>query len=168
MYLLLLFIIPVVIYFVIQYNNRKKVEAKEDLPNEVKQTPSTFQIIYTASNPIEANLVVSQLRDAGIQSFLSDENIVSAHSFLSNAVGGVKVKVYAEDYENAVQVLGDYIEPQQECIFCKSTNTMKYYKSGDGVNGDFASFVNTTFVPGRHEQNDVAYHCNDCEREFEL
>jgi hypothetical protein len=53
----------------------------------------------------EALLSKSILDSAGIESFLGDQNIVRLDWFLSNALGGVKLRVREEDAEAAMELL---------------------------------------------------------------
>jgi hypothetical protein len=53
----------------------------------------------------EALLAKSILDSAGIESFLGDQNIVRMDWFLSNALGGVKLRVREEDAEDAAAML---------------------------------------------------------------
>jgi hypothetical protein len=53
----------------------------------------------------EALLAKSILDSAGIESFLGDQNIIRMDWFLSNALGGVKLRVREEDVEAATALL---------------------------------------------------------------
>jgi hypothetical protein len=53
----------------------------------------------------EAILAKGLLESAGIDSYLGDENIVRMDWFISNLVGGIKLKVRREDIEAANLVL---------------------------------------------------------------
>lgn len=53
----------------------------------------------------EALLAKSILDSAGIESFLGDQNIIRMDWFLSNALGGVKLRVREEDVEIAMALL---------------------------------------------------------------
>jgi hypothetical protein len=53
----------------------------------------------------EALLAKSILDSAGIESFLGDQNIIRMDWFLSNALGGVKLRVREEDLEVATALL---------------------------------------------------------------
>ena len=53
----------------------------------------------------EALLAKSILDSAGIESFLGDQNIIRMDCFLSNALGGVKLRVREEDVEVATALL---------------------------------------------------------------
>ena len=53
----------------------------------------------------EALLAKSILDSAGIESFLGDQNIIRMDWFLSNALGGVKLRVREEDVDVATAML---------------------------------------------------------------
>lgn len=53
----------------------------------------------------DAEMAQSVLRSAGIDSFLADQNTIRLHWFWSNAIGGVKVVVRAEDEADARELL---------------------------------------------------------------
>jgi predicted Zn-ribbon and HTH transcriptional regulator len=56
-------------------------------------------------NPIEAHLTRCRLEAEGIEAFVADEHIVAVQWLYSAAVGGVKVRVRARDWEQARRVL---------------------------------------------------------------
>jgi Putative prokaryotic signal transducing protein len=79
----------------------------------------------------EALLAKGALESAGIESFLADDNMVRMDWFLSNLIGGIKIKVKPEDLDTAQQILdqpipegfevegvGDYQQPS--CPKCGS------------------------------------------------
>lgn len=79
----------------------------------------------------EAMLSKSILDSAGIESFLTDENLVSINSYYSQAIGGMRLLVRSDDAETASQLLaqetpekfnvegvGEYQQPR--CPRCHS------------------------------------------------
>jgi len=79
----------------------------------------------------EALLAKGSLESAGIESFLGDENMVRMDWFISNLLGGIKLKVKPEDAEAANEILsqpipegfevegvGEYEQPR--CPKCQS------------------------------------------------
>jgi putative signal transducing protein len=79
----------------------------------------------------EALLAKGALESAGIESFLADDNMVRMDWFISNLIGGIKIKVKPEELEAAQQILdqpipegfdvegvGDYQQPR--CPECQS------------------------------------------------
>lgn len=56
-------------------------------------------------NPHEMAVYRARLEWEGIECFAKDENIVAAHPFYSNAVGGIKLQVPRADLERARELL---------------------------------------------------------------
>ena len=57
----------------------------------------------------EALLAKGSLESAGIQAYLADDNMVRLNWFISNLLGGIKLKVRAEDAEAAREILNQPI-----------------------------------------------------------
>jgi hypothetical protein len=79
----------------------------------------------------EALLAKGCLESVGIECFLGDDNLVRLDWFISNFIGGIKLKVRVADAENAQQILdepileGLYVQgvglyEQPRCPKCKS------------------------------------------------
>ena len=49
--------------------------------------------IRTFNNYFSANILLTKLRDAGIQCYLKDEYTVTMDPLLTNAVGGIKLVI---------------------------------------------------------------------------
>ena len=58
--------------------------------------------IATTYDIVEAEFLRNHLESQGFEVFLADENIIGMYNLLANAVGGIKVKVIAEDAEDAL------------------------------------------------------------------
>lgn len=77
----------------------------------------------------EAALDHSLLSDAGIESYIADQNISSMQIGYSIAAGGIRLQVKTEDAERAAGVLGliNNKEPQEiqtvQCPICHSDDT---------------------------------------------
>ncbi len=74
----------------------------------------------------EAELVVLSLEAAGITAWLVDQHLVSADPFLSNAVGGIKINVSAEDEARARTVLAELDRESpagDRCLSCGAPMT---------------------------------------------
>lgn len=67
--------------------------------------PSELVVVGAFSHPHEAHLACSALAAAGLDATVADAHIVAADWLVSNAVGGVKVLVRAEDAAEAHAVL---------------------------------------------------------------
>jgi hypothetical protein len=55
--------------------------------------------------PMDAYLLRARLEGNGIASYIRDENLVTLDWLYANAVGGVKVDVMDEDYDQALELL---------------------------------------------------------------
>lgn len=95
--------------------------------------------IKTYTYPHEVYVERGKLESEGIETFLKDEATVQVHNFYSNAVGGVKLQVFADDAERAITILNSVKETPREvtvfskkdiesssvCPFCGSGNISK-------------------------------------------
>jgi hypothetical protein len=71
--------------------------------------------LATFMYPHEAHLAMGKLDAHGIESSLQDELTIQINNFYSNAIGGVKLHVLAEDLDRAKEVLAlDYSAEQDE------------------------------------------------------
>src|SRR6202165_4843878 len=57
----------------------------------------------------DALLAKGSLESAGIQAYLVDDNMIRMDWFISNLLGGIKLKVRAEDAEAAIEILNQPI-----------------------------------------------------------
>lgn len=61
--------------------------------------------IKTYTYPHELYIERGKLESEGISTFLKDEITVQVYNFYSNAVGGVKLQVFPDDVERALEIL---------------------------------------------------------------
>ncbi len=66
-----------------------------------------MRLLCSYSTPGEAQSVVVRLQSAGIGAVLRDQHTVEFNWLISNAIGGVKVEVPDEEYEDALLLLGE-------------------------------------------------------------
>lgn len=66
---------------------------------------SKWITILTFTYPHEAHLVKTKLASEGIETFMKDELTAQVNNFYSNAIGGVKLQVRSEDYDDAFRIL---------------------------------------------------------------
>ncbi len=70
-----------------------------------------WQTIRSYPTVIEAELARTKLESQDIECFLHDTFLLSINSFLTNALGGVRLDVKPEDAERAIAVLDDVSKP---------------------------------------------------------
>jgi hypothetical protein len=105
-----------------------------------------FVTIATFDNYISANLAKQKLEAHDIACYLADEYTVVMQWTLSNAVGGIKLRVLKEDEHKAIAVLNEIPEPVPAdylvegdgnlvCPNCGSNNTVEdnYNQTATGI-----------------------------------
>lgn len=65
------------------------------------------------TNPLEAHIARGRLESEGIEAFVADENIVWANWLLSDAIGGVQLRVAMEDSVRARRILDEVADPEE-------------------------------------------------------
>lgn len=119
----------------------------------------------------EALLAKGCLESVGIGCFLGDDNLVRLDWFISNFIGGIKLKVRAADVEAARQVLdepileGLYVQgvglyEQPRCPKCQSLDVN--FKELDRPIAYMSAFLRVPLPVQRR-----AWHCHSCDAEWE-
>ncbi len=119
----------------------------------------------------EALLAKGSLESAGIECFLADENLVRLDWFISNFIGGIKLKVRPEDEANASRLLdepileGLYVQgvglyEQPRCPKCQSLDVN--FQELDRPIAYMSAFLRVPMPVQR-----PAWHCQSCDAEWE-
>lgn len=141
------------------------VSLRDSIEPEDHQTPRLVTIRQFRDVP-EALMAKTILNSAGIECFLADQNIIWTDWFYSNAVGGVKLRVRAEDAAAALDLLdqsrveefevegvGEYKQPR--CPDCQSLDV----SFGElNKRAAYASLFVNLPMPLRH----VGWRCHSC------
>lgn len=81
--------------------------------------------VRTFSNYISANLLLSRLRNGGIECYLKDETTVTMDPILTYAVGGIKLVVKKEDAEEVIKILQQFDEDYMRKAVCPKCGSHK-------------------------------------------
>jgi len=119
----------------------------------------------------EALLAKGSLESAGIECFLADDNYVRMDWFISNAIGGVKLRVKPEDVEAAEEILNQPIPEnfdidsgenisQPRCPVCHSLD-VTFQELNQPV--AFASAAFNFPIPLHR----AAWRCHACKHEWQ-
>ena len=119
----------------------------------------------------EALLAKGSLESAGIECFLADDNLVRLDWFISNFIGGIKLKVRAADVANARKILdepileGLYVQgiglyEQPRCPNCQSLDVN--FQELDRPIAYMSAFLRVPLPVQR-----PAWHCHACDAEWE-
>jgi hypothetical protein len=118
----------------------------------------------------EALLAKGSLESAGIECFLADENLVRLDWFISNFIGGIKLKVRAPDADNAQKLLdepileGLYVQgiglyEQPRCPKCQSLDVN--FQELDRPIAYMTAFLHVPIPVQR-----PAWRCHACDAEW--
>ena len=137
----------------------------------------TFRTFY---DPMLAEIIKGKLEANDIPCYLADENINTIMPIYNQLTGGVKLRVFARDLENAKMIVAEdhSLETTDEqpvgaafaCPYCNSTNTRYGLATERKHNwlGIAVSFLaSLTFFVGIYPflANKVR-HCFNCGRDF--
>lgn len=64
-------------------------------------------------NALEANRDKQILAESNVQSFIANEQLIQSDWLLSQAVGGIQLQVFENDFEQAEKILKDYQENEK-------------------------------------------------------
>lgn len=153
---------------------------RRDLLDEVeeREAPSSqlhFQKLMTVRefrDLPEALLAQGSLQSAGIECFLGDANIVRLDWFISNLIGGVKLKVKPEDARTAMEILnqpipagfnidGVGIYEQPKCPKCGSLDI-----AFEELNKPLA-FTSAYFLHVPIPVHNDGWNCHSCKHEWQ-
>jgi hypothetical protein len=74
----------------------------------------TFVTIAAFTNPLEAHIAKGRLEAEDIQAFIVNELQIWNQWYLSDALGGVRIQVFAEDEVRARAVIGSHMSGKYE------------------------------------------------------
>lgn len=134
---------------------------------------SVFAVLRTFDNAMDAHVLKIALFDRGIESFITDEYMMTAHPLLNLSLGGIKLKVRTEDFEIAKSILNElddtpYTDDNNEllhCPKCQSTQLISGHRSTKGAASLISGLVSLFLMCFPLYVNFV-YKCKDCGTEF--
>ncbi|MRI01945.1 DUF2007 domain-containing protein [Kriegella sp. EG-1] len=136
-----------------------------------KVTKSTFATVALFQYSAEAQIFKGRLETEGIEVFLTDNNTIDTDPLVSNAIGGVKLKVYSEDEAAAKEILAA-ISPYSlndtgGAIHCPKCNSEKvnYFTNIKDLKS-FGSFLVGFLFGILPFYTKYEYRCEDCKTKF--
>tara|TARA_R110001606_G_scaffold202278_1_gene350314 strand:- start:128 stop:541 length:414 start_codon:yes stop_codon:yes gene_type:complete len=133
----------------------------------------TFKTIARFQYSTEAQIIKGRLEAEGIQVFLSDNLTIDTDPLVSNAIGGVKLKVLSTDALKAQHILETIkkysIDDEGDTINCPNCDSEKIdlFSTIKDAKSLFWFIFGVLFssLPfyTRHK-----YKCEDCKTEFDL
>lgn len=134
---------------------------------------NTFKTLTRFQYSSEAQIVKGRLEADGIQVFLMDDITIDTDPLVSNAIGGVKMKVYSNQYYDAKAILNSIsnysLDEEGQAVICPNCHgnhvelfsTIKDLKSLLAFLGGFLFGIFPVYTK-------YNYRCEDCKTEFNL
>lgn len=105
-------------------------------------------------NPIDAHMLKSKLESEGIHVYLQDENTIAIDPLVSNALGGIKLKISEADIEKTKLILREidgtpYRDEEDniaQCPKCESKELIAGYHSMKGFAQLFSAIISVLFM----------------------
>ncbi|HKP32467.1 MAG TPA: DUF2007 domain-containing protein [Chitinophagaceae bacterium] len=119
--------------------------------------------VRSFDNYIYANILLSRLKDEGINCYLKDENTITIDPLLSPAIGGMKLMVHPSEVTRVHQLLHQFENEYLQSIFCPKchkNNIQRLIKTTGPTNVVEAFF--TRLLHGSDVQETVIYRCSYC------
>jgi len=115
---------------------------------------SNFILLKQFDDPIQARLFIAKLENEGIQCIIENENLIAMDPLLSNAIGGINIKIHKADYSNAKEIIhllenSTMTNDEDEIIKCPNCNSDKLFigqKSMKGVIGILSALLSILFL----------------------
>lgn len=129
--------------------------------------------IATFEYSSEAYIIKGKLESEGITTFMADNFTIDADPLLSNAIGGVKIKVKESQKEKALKVLNSIskysLNDKGEKISCPNCNSHKidYFSNIKDITSLFSFLAGLLFgiLPFYKKYQ---YRCEGCKTQFNL
>jgi rubredoxin len=113
-------------------------------------------------------MMMQQLEDEGIKAYLQDEHTVTIDPILTNAIGGIKLMVYNEQLERAMQLISSFEKAYREAVVCPQcqSTSVHYITQPNNTTNWFTAIASWLFGSYALSYKKV-YKCSDCGYESE-
>lgn len=132
---------------------------------------SKFRTIAVVSYPAEAGVIKAKLESEHITVILKDEFTVATDPFATNALGGVKLQVYKEDYVKAMGLIEQYapelLQSNLATIKCPNCSLHKVLDQQDIHTATTFSQRLKAIRLSLFPSTSTYYRCGNCSHEFE-
>ena len=131
--------------------------------------------VRTFDNPIDAHMLKSKLESEGISCYLKDEHTITIDPLVSNALGGIKLRISDADIEKTKAILKEidnspYLDENNNiatCPKCNSSELIAGYNSIKSVSGIVSLITSLMFMIYPFHLNKL-FKCKQCGNEFKL
>lgn len=116
-------------------------------------------------NYFQAHLLLTKLRDAGLECYLKDEYTVTIDPLLSNAIGGIKLVVKKKDAEEAFGLLRSFDEEYRQNISCPKCGSKNILLVPKRSTENYVTAILSWLFSSYAVSAENVYQCSDCNYE---
>ncbi|MGB5980973.1 MAG: hypothetical protein WBG46_02405 [Nonlabens sp.] len=132
---------------------------------------SKFRTIAVFSYPAEAVVIKGKMESENIPVFLKDEFSIATDPFATNALGGVKMQVYKEDYIKAMGILEssnpDIVKNRVDYVKCPNCGKRDARELIDvSTARNFSETMKAVFYSLSPLKQEYAFQCRNCGEKF--
>ena len=133
----------------------------------------TFTTIATFPYSSEAQIIKGKLQSEGIQVYLADEYTIDSDPLISQAIGGVKIKVLTTQKEEAIAILKEIhsfsVDENGEAIICPNceSKNIEYFSTISDIKSLFFFLFGFLFALLPFYTK-YTYRCESCKTDFNL
>ena len=119
-------------------------------------------VIRTFDNYFSANILLTRLRDSGLECYLKDEYTVTIDPLLSNAIGGIKLVVKEKDLQHAYSLLRSFDKGFKEAITCPVCGSHDITVMPKQALENILTAISTWLFSAYAVSAENVYKCNIC------
>lgn len=119
--------------------------------------------VRSYDNYIPAHMMLQRLEEEGIRGYLKDEYTVTIDPILSNAIGGIKLMIYEEQVERAMELINRFEHEYKQAVACPQchSSNIHYITQPNSVTNWFTALL--TWLFGNYAVTlKKVYKCSDC------
>jgi predicted RNA-binding Zn-ribbon protein involved in translation (DUF1610 family) len=121
-------------------------------------------VLRKYDNPFRAQIMLTRLRDAGINCYIKDDNAV----IVTRPIGGLKLIVSEADEVQARLLLDQFEKESETAILCPNCGGYNLYLvSPEGAGTSITGILSSYFAENTSSTEDM-YRCNDCGHETRI
>ena len=121
--------------------------------------------IKTFDNYFTANIILTKLREAGIQCYLADETTATLYPVLLNAIGGIKLTVESNDVAEACELLEKFEEEYLLSVKCPKCGENSIEIISRASPRNFITSILTWLFSSYAVAPEKIYQCKNCKYE---
>ena len=127
-----------------------------------RKTPAMFVPVRSFDNYIPAHIMLQRLEAEGIRAHLQNEHTITIDPFLSNAVGGIKLMVYKDQVERALELVEEFEKEYEQSGACPACGSLNVQRITSINNSNSLLSMLGKFI----SKAEYTFHCENCGYSF--